>query len=240
MRRRWRSRRHRGDGLAAIRSDAGRRRAAGPRPRRVRGRRRRGRGRGGAARSATTSRPTSRPPIGCSPASRSTTRPSIGRRRLRDLPLPAAVRARVRPVRAACRKRVGVWAWTALLVAAVVAAVALMPVRREVRWLIVLLAALDWPRPLLDQARPGRADPAAAVRGRLALAGPTRRARGVDRRRRRSSSSSRALLVGWALLTGRVRAAAYVVAGLAVVAARIAPRRSGPRRSLTTSRCSPA
>ena len=37
------------------------------------------------------------------------------------------------------------WAWTALLLGAFVAGVAVMPVRRSVRWLTVLLAGLSWP-----------------------------------------------------------------------------------------------
>ena len=36
-------------------------------------------------------------------------------------------------------------AWTAALIVAFSAAVALLPVRREIRWLIVLLAGLSWP-----------------------------------------------------------------------------------------------
>ena len=40
---------------------------------------------------------------------------------------------------------VGLWAWLALIVAAFVAGVWLLPVRREVRWAVVLLAGLSWP-----------------------------------------------------------------------------------------------
>ena len=39
----------------------------------------------------------------------------------------------------------GTWAWIILSVALTVGAIALMPVRRDVRWLILLLAGLDWP-----------------------------------------------------------------------------------------------
>ncbi len=39
----------------------------------------------------------------------------------------------------------GVWVWTGLLVACVLAGVALMPVSRDIRWLMLLLAGLDWP-----------------------------------------------------------------------------------------------
>ena len=40
---------------------------------------------------------------------------------------------------------VGLWAWLALLIMAFVAGVALLPVRSEVRWAILLLAGLQWP-----------------------------------------------------------------------------------------------
>ncbi len=40
---------------------------------------------------------------------------------------------------------VGTWVWTALLVGCLLGAVALLPVRREIRWLVLLLAAVDWP-----------------------------------------------------------------------------------------------
>ena len=40
---------------------------------------------------------------------------------------------------------VGLWAWLALLIMAFVAGVALLPVRSEVRWAVLLLAGLQWP-----------------------------------------------------------------------------------------------
>lgn len=39
----------------------------------------------------------------------------------------------------------GPWPWIGLLVACFAAGVAILPVRREVRWLVVLLAGLSWP-----------------------------------------------------------------------------------------------
>lgn len=39
----------------------------------------------------------------------------------------------------------GLWAWLACLVAAFLAGVALLPVRREVRWAVVFLAGVSWP-----------------------------------------------------------------------------------------------
>ncbi len=38
-----------------------------------------------------------------------------------------------------------VWAWTALLVAALLGGIALLPVSARVRWAVVLLAAVSWP-----------------------------------------------------------------------------------------------
>jgi hypothetical protein len=39
----------------------------------------------------------------------------------------------------------GLWAWLGLLTATFVLAVAILPVRREVRWLVLLFAGLSWP-----------------------------------------------------------------------------------------------
>ena len=48
------------------------------------------------------------------------------------------------PVRA-LPEAVAVGLWTVLLGACVIAAALLMPVRREIRWIVILLAAFDWP-----------------------------------------------------------------------------------------------
>src|SRR6476469_1518060 len=45
---------------------------------------------------------------------------------------------------AAVGGQAAVWAWTGLLVLAFLAGIALMPVRRNVAWIVVLLAAIDW------------------------------------------------------------------------------------------------
>jgi hypothetical protein len=39
----------------------------------------------------------------------------------------------------------GVWVWTLLSIAMVAAAIAILPVRRDVRWTVLLLAGIDWP-----------------------------------------------------------------------------------------------
>jgi hypothetical protein len=104
--------------------------------------------------------------------------------------------------------------WTAAIVAAFLLGVAILPVRREVRWLVVLLAGLSWPLayaiklgqvgPVLFLCfavgwrwldRPGRLGAAMAI-GTIVKLQP-------------------ALLFAWALATGRRRA---FVLGLAIVA----------------------
>jgi alpha-1,2-mannosyltransferase len=111
----------------------------------------------------------------------------------------------------------GVAAWTVLLAAAVVAAVLVMPVRREVRWLVLLLAAFDWP--VLYSIKLGQAGPVLLLLfaigwrwlDRPGILAATIVAGGVTKLQPLA-------LAGWALLTGRVRAAVYVVVTLAVLA----------------------
>ena len=111
---------------------------------------------------------------------------------------------------------VAVAAWTLLLGAAVVAAALVMPVRREIRWLIVLLAAFDWP--VLYSIKLGQVGPILlllfaigwrwmdrpAVLAASIVAGAITKLQPIA-------------LAGWAFLTGRWRAAAYALGGLAVV-----------------------
>jgi hypothetical protein len=108
----------------------------------------------------------------------------------------------------------GPWPWLGLLVACFALGVAILPVRREIRWLVVLLAGLSWPfayaiklgqvGPVLFLCfavgwrwldRPGRLGAAMAI-GTIVKLQP-------------------AILFAWALATGRRRA---FVLGLAVVA----------------------
>jgi hypothetical protein len=110
----------------------------------------------------------------------------------------------------------GVAVWTVLLAAAVVAAVLVMPVRREVRWLILLLAAFDWP--VLYSIKLGQVGPVLLLlfaigwrwMDRPGILAATVVAGGVTKLQPLA-------LAGWALLTGRARAAVYVVAALAVL-----------------------
>jgi alpha-1,2-mannosyltransferase len=111
---------------------------------------------------------------------------------------------------------VGVVAWTVLLGAAVVAAALLMPVRREIRWLIVLLAAFDWP--VLYSIKLGQVGPILLLLFAIGW-------RWMDRPGVLAASIvaggvtklQPAALAIWALLTGRVRAGLLALGGLAVL-----------------------
>jgi len=111
----------------------------------------------------------------------------------------------------------GVGLWTVLLGASVVAAALLMPVRREIRWLVVLLAAFDWP--VLYSIKLGQVGPILLLlfaigwrwMDRPAVLAASIVAGGVTKLQPLA-------LAGWALLTGRIRAAVYVVGAVAVLA----------------------
>ena len=112
-----------------------------------------------------------------------------------------------------------VWIWTGLLVAAFVAGVAVLPVRPTVRWLVLLLGALDWP--FLYSVKLGQVGPilfllfAAGWRW-LDRPGPLGAAIGLGA----LVKVQPGLLVGWAALTAHWRAAAIalgvVLAGAAL------------------------
>jgi hypothetical protein len=110
----------------------------------------------------------------------------------------------------------GTWLWEALTIAAFLGGVAILPVRAIVRWSIVLLGALDWP--LLYAIKLGQVGPllfllfaigwrwrdhAVAV-GAVIAAGTLVKVQPI-------------LLAGWAILTGRWRAA-VLGGGLILVA----------------------
>jgi hypothetical protein len=111
----------------------------------------------------------------------------------------------------------GLAVWTVLLGAAVVVAALLMPVRREIRWLIVLLAAFNWP--VLYSIKLGQVGPVLLLLFAIAW-------RWMDRPVVLAASIvaggvtklQPAALALWALLTGRTRAGVYAFAGLAVLA----------------------
>jgi alpha-1,2-mannosyltransferase len=112
-----------------------------------------------------------------------------------------------------------VWAWTAFLVVAFVAGVAVIPVRPWVRWLILALGAIDWP--FLYSIKLGQVGPILFLLFALGW-------RALDRPGILGATIGLgalvkvqpALLVVWAALTGRWRAiaAAAIVVGAAGVA----------------------
>ena len=121
---------------------------------------------------------------------------------------------------------VAIWTWTLLLVAASVAAVLIMPIARRTRWWMLLLAALSWP--LLLAIKLGQIGPIAlllfAIGWRwLDRAWPLGLAMGLGT----ISKIQPALLIGWAVVTGRRRAAAIAV-GIVLVLAAVATLIVGP------------
>ena len=108
---------------------------------------------------------------------------------------------------------VATWCWTALLAAAFLAGAALLPVRREVRWLTVLLAGLSWP--LLYSIKLGQVGP-------LLFLGFAIGWRALDRPVPFGLAAAAgtlikvqpAVLFGWAVATRRPRAIAAGLAGL--------------------------
>jgi hypothetical protein len=119
---------------------------------------------------------------------------------------------------------VAVWTWTLLLVAASVAGIALLPVSARTRWIVLLLAALSWP--LVYAIKLGQVGPMLllvfAVGWRwMDRPWPLGIASGIGT----VIKLQPALLIGWAAVTGRRRAAligAAVVAVLSIVATVIA------------------
>jgi alpha-1,2-mannosyltransferase len=110
--------------------------------------------------------------------------------------------------------------WTALMVAAFVAGVALLPVGRNVRWLVLLLGGLDWP--VVYSIKLGQVGPILLLLFAIGW-------RWLDRPGRLGTAIGLGtlvkvqpgLLVGWAALTGRWRAIA-VAAAVVLVAALVA------------------
>ena len=116
----------------------------------------------------------------------------------------------------------GLWLWLGGLIAAFLAGAALLPVRREVRWAIVLLAGLSWP--FLYSVKLGQVGPLLF----LAFAAGWR---ALDRPWPLGSAIASgalikvqpALLLVWAAATSRRRAAVAGVAVAAVAAAVVTP-----------------
>jgi alpha-1,2-mannosyltransferase len=121
---------------------------------------------------------------------------------------------------------VGVVAWTVFLVVVSVAAVWALPVPARVRWAVLLLAALSWP--LVYAIKLGQVGPIILLTFALGW-------RWLDRPWRLGVSVAigtvikiqPALLIGWALVTGRRRAAVVAVVVVGIVAA-VATLVAGP------------
>ena len=107
--------------------------------------------------------------------------------------------------------------WIAAMAAAFLAGAALLPVRREVRWAIVLLGGLSWP--LAYSLKLGQVGPLLflAVRRRLALARPARTA-GAAIALGTIVKVQPGLVLVWAALVRRWRAIGVAVGVLAVAA----------------------
>jgi len=113
---------------------------------------------------------------------------------------------------------VGVAIWTTLLWAAMVGGAALLPVRFSIRWLIVLLAAIDWP--VLYSIKLGQVGPILFLLFAIGW-------RAMDRPGVLAAAIAGGAmtkiqpiaLAGWALLTGRWRAAGLAIAGVLALAA---------------------
>lgn len=108
-----------------------------------------------------------------------------------------------------------IWIWTALLVAAFVAGVAVLPVGSTVRWLVLALGALDWP--FLYSIKLGQVGPILFLLFALGW-------RALDRPGVLGATIGLGalikvqpgLLVAWAALTGRWRAVAFAVGAVTV------------------------
>lgn len=101
---------------------------------------------------------------------------------------------------------VAVWLWTLILIAAAVAGIALLPVSARVRWVVLLLAALSWP--LVYAIKLGQVGPVLlllfAIGWRwMDRPWPLGLAAGIGT----VIKVQPALLIGWAAVTGRRRAA---------------------------------
>lgn len=112
---------------------------------------------------------------------------------------------------------VAAWIFTGILVATYALGVAILPVSRNVRWLVLLLGGLSWP--LVYAIKLGQVGPILLLTFAIGW-------RWMDRPWRFGAATAvgtaikiqPALLFGWALLTGRRRATVLGLAVLAVLA----------------------
>ena len=109
----------------------------------------------------------------------------------------------------------GLWVWTGLLIACVVGAIALMPVSATIRWVMLLLAGLDWP--VLYSLKLGQVGPILLllfVLGWRSLAWPT--SLGATIGIGGLIKLQPLLLAGWAALVGAWRTVVVAVAVVVV------------------------
>jgi len=112
---------------------------------------------------------------------------------------------------------VAAWIFTALLVVTYAAGVAILPVNRTIRWVILLLGGLSWP--LVYAIKLGQVGPILLLTFAIGwrwMDGPWRL--GASVAVGTAIKIQPALLFGWALLTGRRRAVALGLAILGVLA----------------------
>ncbi|HUG30635.1 MAG TPA: glycosyltransferase family 87 protein [Candidatus Limnocylindria bacterium] len=117
---------------------------------------------------------------------------------------------------------IAVWAWTIGLVVVSVAAIWLLPVSARVRWVVLLLAALSWP--LVYAIKLGQVGPVLLLTFAVGWRWMDRPvALGVSAALGAVIKIQPALLIPWAVLTGRRRAAlvAVVVGGALALAATV-------------------
>jgi len=122
---------------------------------------------------------------------------------------------------------VAVWAWTLAMALAAVAAIRLLPVPTRVRWIMLLLGALSWP--LVYAIKLGQVGPLVLLLFAIGW-------RWLDRPWPLGLSAGLgtivkiqpALVVGWAVVTGRRRAAAVAI-GVVVALAAAATAFTGPQ-----------
>jgi alpha-1,2-mannosyltransferase len=121
----------------------------------------------------------------------------------------------------------GVWAWTITLAAASVIGVWLLPVSTRVRWVVLLLAALSWP--LVYAIKLGQVGPVLLLLFAIGWRWMERPwAVGIAGGVGTVIKLQPALLIGWAVVTGRRRAALIAVA-IAGVLALVATIVAGPQ-----------
>jgi len=121
----------------------------------------------------------------------------------------------------------GVGAWTIALVAASVAAIWLLPVSIRVRWIVLLLAALSWP--LVYAIKLGQVGPMLLLLFAIGWRWMDRPwPLGVAAGLGTVIKLQPALLIGWAVVTGR-RRAALIGIGVVAVLALLATIVAGPQ-----------